>query len=127
MRRDGKFKPYGPGINVRDPNLKRRPLLAFALRELYERYGHDALLTIDEYQKLGGLAQSVARVCEFTVQSLPETTNVDVRSAFLGLVRINEQGEYLPGAARWSDLTKSLHPLLERLVRSRVLVVAFRV
>jgi len=37
------------------------PLLAFTLRELWERYGRDGDLTLAEYKRLGGLEGSMQR------------------------------------------------------------------
>jgi hypothetical protein len=101
------------------------PLLAFTLRELYERYGDDRLLTIEEYRdKLGGLAGSVAKAADtvFRARPLSEEEKTDLRKSFLSMVRINEKGQFARRTARWAELPERIHPLLERFVKARLLV-----
>ena len=101
------------------------PLLAFTLRELYERYGDDRRLTIEEYRdKLGGLSGSVAKAAEtvFKAKSLTKDEQADFRKSFLLMVRINEEGRFVRRIARWTELPERIHPLLERFVQGRLLV-----
>ncbi len=101
------------------------PLLAFTLRELYERYSDDGLLTLEEYRdRLGGLAGSVAKAAEavFAGEPLSGQRQADLRKAFLKMVRINKEGHFVRQIAYWRDLPVSVQEVLERLVRARLLV-----
>lgn len=101
------------------------PLLAFTLRELWERYGDDRRLTLHEYrEKLGRLHGSVARAAEAVMsgQRLDARAQEAIRAAFLALVRLNEDGQYVRRAARWSDLPVESHAVLKRFLAARLLV-----
>ncbi len=101
------------------------PLLAFTLRELFDRYGDDRKLEIGEYRDgLGGLTASVGRAAEAVLAAHPlsDEQTKDLRSALLNLVHINESGQYARRGARWVDLPESVHPVLERFVQARLLV-----
>lgn len=123
------------------------PLLAFALRELWERCD-GGRLTVDEYQtRLGGLSGAVAHVADTVLANTevlvnPAMTSTilsrmtldkadaerqrergrQLRGAFLALSRIDEDGRFARRPARWSDLPADLHPVLERFVQARLLV-----
>ena len=102
------------------------PLLAFTLRELYERYGTDGALRFSDYrEKLGGLSGSVARVAEdiFRAKTLSASEEQDLRRAFARLVRVNEHREYSRRTALWGEMPGSSPATLERFVRARLLVV----
>lgn len=101
------------------------PLLAFTLRELYERYGGDGRLTADEYaRQLGGLSGSVARAAEAVFEAEPLTPEqaADLRLAFLAMVRVNAEGQYARQAARFGELPESARPAIERFAKARLLV-----
>lgn len=101
------------------------PLLAFALRELWERDAKGGLLTIATYRDtLGGLQGAIARAAEGVVDidALPPAQRDDLHAAFLALVRINEAGQYTRQAVRWDDLPRGAHALVERFVGARLLV-----
>jgi formylglycine-generating enzyme required for sulfatase activity len=99
------------------------PLLAFTLRELWERDGQDGRLTLETYRnRLGGLQGSVAKVAEDVCHNLPPAQEADLRKAFLAMVRVNEDGQYVRKPARWAELPEAVHSLLERFVHERLLV-----
>ncbi|HEX6200885.1 MAG TPA: WD40 repeat domain-containing protein, partial [Thermoanaerobaculia bacterium] len=100
------------------------PLLAFTLRELWERFGEDGRLTVSEYRdSLGGLSGSVARAADGVLgDALPAETERDLRRAFLQMVRLGEGGAYVRHPARWRDLPPGVRGLLERFVSARLLV-----
>lgn len=103
------------------------PLLAFALRELWDRCGSSGKFTIDDYHhKIGGLEGAVRDTAEAVIQALPLTAAelASLRRAFLGLVRINEEGNYTRRPARFSDLPPPSHALLLRFVDARLLVAS---
>jgi WD40 repeat protein len=100
------------------------PLLAFTLRELWERYGRDGDLTLTEYGNLGGLGGSVQRAADGVIQARtlsPEETQA-VRRAFLTMTRINEQGQYARIPARWEDMQPQAREVLKRFVEARLLI-----
>ena len=100
------------------------PLLAFTLRELWERYGRDGDLTLAEYKALGGLEGSVQRTADGVIQArtLSHEETQAVRQAFLAMSRINEQGQYARIPARWEDMQPEAREVLERFVKARLLI-----
>ena len=99
------------------------PLLAYTLRELYERFGADRRLEVQEYrERLGGLAASVATAAEAVLAACAPVDERALRSAFLGMVRIDEDGHYARRPVRWSDLPASLRSALDRFVHARLLI-----
>jgi WD40 repeat protein len=100
------------------------PLLAFNLRELYERYGRDGRITIEEYDTLDGLTGSLAKVAEeiYRASSLKGSGKRAVREAFLAQARVNEEGEIARRTARRDDLPPEALPVLEEYVKARLLV-----
>jgi hypothetical protein len=101
------------------------PLLAFTLRELYEKFGGDKLLKLAEYREgLGGLSGSVAKAAESVYQAKPLSAaqQADLRHAFRTLVRVNEEGKYVRQPASRSELPASVRDVLERFVQARLLV-----
>lgn len=104
-------------------NQDALPLLAFTLRELYERYGADRKLEIREYEALGRLEGSVAHAASWVLRAHevdPEETS-QLRKAFRAMVDVNEDGYYARRPRRWSELPKAVYPLLERFVQARLL------
>ncbi len=101
------------------------PLLAFTLRELYEKYSSDGILKLLEYrQLLGGLNGSVAKAADGLIGHLrlASTEEQVLRIAFVSMVRINEEGQYARRMARWIDLPSDIHGVLEQFVKARLLV-----
>jgi len=101
------------------------PLLAFTLRELWNRYGSDKIFTISEYrEKLGGINNAVAKVAELVLRAnAPSGKQLEeVRAAFVSLARINEEGQYVRQPQLWDDLPKGSHRVMEDFVDKRLLV-----
>jgi len=101
------------------------PLLAFTLRELWAHRGDNGRLEITTYRSnLGGLDGSVARAAEdvLAARPLPKVEEADLRTAFLLMVSINDEGQFVQRPVRWDALPLRIHPLLERLVQARLLV-----
>jgi hypothetical protein len=98
------------------------PLLAFVLRQLYERRLHGALRS-ETYELIGGLPGAIGKAAE---ECLPAHLSAELesalRSALLQLVRITDDDRFARRSARWDELSAIARPLLERLVRARVLV-----
>ncbi|MBL8480626.1 MAG: TIR domain-containing protein [Rhodocyclaceae bacterium] len=99
------------------------PLLAFALRELWDRYGGDGRLTLSEYRdQLGGLKAAVGRVAEEIFAAAGAPCEADMRRAFLSMLRVDDEGRYVRKPARLADLPAAVHALVERYVQARLLV-----
>ncbi|HXS16786.1 MAG TPA: TIR domain-containing protein, partial [Polyangiaceae bacterium] len=110
------------------------PLLAFALRELYERYGSDGRLEVREYRELGGLENAVSQAAEAVLKHrrlvhgggvevpLPEAESAALRRAFLALVRLGDQDQPVRQPARWASLPDEAKPVLEEFVKARLLI-----
>ena len=113
------------------------PLLAFTLRELYDRVtapgSTSPMLTLAEYQALGNparglspLENAVQRRAEEAVSALalqPEDLQA-LREAFVGhMVRINDEGLYDRCPANWQALPERARPILEALARVRLVVI----
>jgi hypothetical protein len=116
------------------------PLLAFALRELWERYRKDdRRLELREYlEALGGLEGSIKRAVDGVIRVYIQETKRrasdptearltsqderDLRSAFLSMVWVNDEGQLTRTAAAWRELAAGIHPLLDRFVNARILI-----
>ncbi|MEM7670486.1 MAG: hypothetical protein AAF317_15335, partial [Pseudomonadota bacterium] len=109
------------------------PLLAFALRELYDRAAGDNHLSLDEYRALGDSALGLTPL-ENAVRKSADDVLADaapgaaeeaaLRDAFVPqMVRVNDQGEYVRQPARWDELPAKAHPLLDRLAKARLLII----
>ena len=109
------------------------PLLAFALRELYDRFGQTKKLTLQAYLALGDPAaqlsplenavRSKADEVLATAKASPEDLDA-LRDAFVpAMVRVNPEGEYVRRAAQLEALPAKARPLLESLARARLLTI----
>ncbi len=111
--------------DTRSPNAL--PLLAFTLRLLFDRHGVDGLLTVEQYRcELGSLESAIAKTADQELAS-PRFGDVEkqaLRTAFLALVRINDDGQFVRRIAPWTDLPLAAHGWLERFVKARLLVSA---
>ena len=100
------------------------PLLAFTLREMYERCRDQERLTLKVYRDdLGGIKGAVARVVERIKAEGAWTPEVGraLRRAFLKLVRVNDEGQFTRQPCRWADLPDQAAPVLEAFVKARLL------
>lgn len=103
------------------------PLLAFALRELYERYGADEFIERREYREgLGGLQKAVAKRADEVLRRVHSTGDVqadaDLRRAFLSLVQVTDDGHAARRRVPWKELPESVRDKLEEFVKARLLV-----
>ena len=106
------------------------PLLAYALRVLYEKFGSDRKFTADEYEHgLGGLQGCLTKVADEAMASAKEVNGVSVaeqepqfRLAFTThLARLSENDQFVRRSAKWQDLPPAAHPLLQAFVDARLL------
>jgi WD40 repeat protein len=108
------------------------PLLAFALRQLWDR-SSNKVLSLDGYKALGdekaGLTPLENAVRQAADAVLAEANPADdelmaLRQAFVpAMVRVNDQSEYVRRPARWDALPPKSYPLLEQLAKARLLIV----
>lgn len=108
------------------------PLLAFALRELYDRFGSDGTLSLADYDALGDpkqglspLENAVRKAADDVLAEagLSEEQENTLRDAFVpAMVQVNDRGEYARRPALWDDLPAKAHPVLERMIKARLLV-----
>jgi len=101
------------------------PLLAFALREMWDRFGASGSFTLGNYvDGLGGLNGALARAAEALCdeRSLSAADLRRLRAALLRLVRVDAEGRFVRQPRRWDELPPEVYPLLERFVQARLLV-----
>ena len=109
------------------------PLLAFALRELYDRFGQKKHLTMEAYAALGDagaqlspLENAVRRKAD-EVLSAAKPSDEDLQAlkeAFVpAMVRVNAEGEYVRRPASFGALPAKARPLIERLAKARLLII----
>jgi WD40 repeat protein len=100
------------------------PLLAFTLREMYERCRAQSKFTLSVYRDdLGGVEGVVEKVVariKSEGQWTPETSRA-LRRAFLKLARVNEEGEFTRQTALWADLPDQAASVLDEFVKARLL------
>jgi WD40 repeat protein len=139
---EGPARVAGLGIDeafvhqaVRDAKTEDAlPLLAFALRELYDRAADGKHLSLAEYNALGDaredltpLENAVRKAADNVLtETRPDEKELTaLREAFVpAMVRVNEQGEYVRRPARWDELPNKAHSLLERLAKARLLIIS---
>ncbi|MCP3915436.1 MAG: TIR domain-containing protein, partial [bacterium] len=101
------------------------PLLAFTLQRLYERYGSDGDLRLDEYERFGGLLGALEAAerelrSEAREKGLAATDHEfedQLRRVFIPhLVAVNEDAEVVRRVAELDDLPPDVRPLVEILV-----------
>lgn len=102
------------------------PLLAFTLRELWELWREDRTRLGERHynDSLGGLQGSVGRAADNVLASGRLATEEEdrLRGAFLGMVRVDQDGHYARRVVRWNQLSTKAHAWLERFVQARLLV-----
>jgi WD40 repeat protein/energy-coupling factor transporter ATP-binding protein EcfA2 len=101
------------------------PLLAFTLRELYEKYGERGTLSVSQYRDgLGGLNGAVANVADDLLASERlDAGQLDLlRRGFLTMVRLTDDERWARRVVPWDELPESVRPILDRFVDARLLV-----
>lgn len=103
------------------------PLLALTLTRLYEDYATDAVLTLPDYESMGGMRTVVRTEIDGLLASdaAERTAQLKLlRSAFIPwLATVNPDNDQpMRRVARWNDLPAESWPLLEKFVAKRLLV-----
>ena len=109
------------------------PLLAFALRELYDRFGQKKNLTLEAYLALGDNAGQLSplenavrrKADEVLAAAKPSAEDLQaLRESFVpAMVRVNSEGEYVRRPARFDLMPAKARPLIERLAKARLLII----
>ena len=112
------------------------PLVAFALRRLYDRFGGDGRLQLVEYESLrdaaAGLSplETIVRDTASGVidEAKPEADELKaLREAFVpGLVKVNDEGGFVRQAASWDALPERSHRLVAVLAGSQARLLVIR-
>jgi WD40 repeat protein len=102
------------------------PLLAFALRAMYDRTTNPRLFTHVLYrEKLDGIQGVVAVVVgqiKDEVSLAPgSSAEADFRRAFLKLVRLDPDGNYVRKPTHWDVLPEAARPILQKMIDARLL------
>ncbi len=106
------------------------PLLAFTLREMWERDAErrspaeSPRLSAEDYDALGGIQGAVARAADDVLDGdLDDEEEKALRSAFLKMVRINEEGQFARRPVRLEALPASARAWIDRFAAARLLVI----
>lgn len=100
------------------------PLLAFTLRQLYDRFGNTRSFTLNEYHnELGGLSGAVARAADQVLKKMTpdKKTMTAVRTAFISLARINASGDYVRATAPLKNMPELAQPILQAFEQQRLI------
>ncbi|MDD1623108.1 MAG: TIR domain-containing protein [Methylococcaceae bacterium] len=105
------------------------PLLSLTLSRLYDDYGSDGDLRLDEYQAMGGIGSVVKSEVESVLAhddtAQRESQLAQLRAAFIPwLATINPQNdEPMRRLARYADLPAECHKLVDALAEKRLLLI----
>ncbi|MGD0294544.1 MAG: TIR domain-containing protein [Terracidiphilus sp.] len=108
------------------------PLLAFVLRELYDKYGGARHFTEQSYRALGSeglspLENAVRRKADEVISAHnPSAEEMQsLKEAFIpAMVRVNAEGEYVRRSAAMADLPARALPLIQKLANARLLTIS---
>ena len=101
------------------------PLLQFAASQLWETRDRDRrLLTVESYQRLGGIAGALASHADAVIAECTQREQALVRALFLRLVTPERTRAIVPvhEVYELSPDPGELHRVVDRLIRSRLLV-----
>jgi hypothetical protein len=114
-------------VLVRDAQTKDAlPLLAFTLEKLYEMCRSGDRLTLEAYEKIGGIQGVVENVARDALGD-DELNSASgriraLRRAFLRLVSIEENDRLVRREALWNELPVAAESAIEKLITARLLV-----
>ncbi len=108
------------------------PLVAFALRELFDRFGGSGSFTLRDYETLGrrdsGITPLENAVRLVVEEAFPKAKRSDeddrlLRETFVpALVQVNKEGNFARRSARYADLPERVRPFADKLIDARLLV-----
>jgi WD40 repeat protein len=109
------------------------PLLAFALRELYDRSAGTRHMTVEAYRAMGDaqaqlspLENAVRRKADEVLGAANPTAEdlQALKEAFIpGMVRVNAEGEYARRPAEMTGISSRAMPIIDRLAKAYLLTV----
>ncbi len=109
------------------------PLLAFALRELYDRSASSGRLTVEAYRALGDASADLSplenavrmKADEVLGAAKPSAEDLQaLKEAFIpAMVRVNADGEYVRRPANMAALPARALPVVEALAKARLLTI----
>jgi WD40 repeat protein len=109
------------------------PLLAFALRELYDRFASGGRLTAESYRALGDAQAQLSplenavrrRADEVLAAARPAPEDLlALKEAFIpAMVRVDPEGEYVRRPAAVDAIPPRAQPLIDRLAKARLLTM----
>lgn len=111
-------------INAVEEQPSPLPLLQYTLTELFEeRSGR--YLTLEAYQRLGGVAGAVAKRAEDLYQQLDNSYQISARQLFLRLVTLNQDSDVLRRRAFLTEIQQDedTETILERYINHRLLIL----
>jgi len=98
------------------------PILAFVLRELWDRHGHTRRFTLQDYAELKGLRGVIERAAEAVYHETTEDQKQSLRKAFLSMVQVGEEEQFIRKPVKLAQLPPDVHEIVESFVRARLLV-----
>jgi formylglycine-generating enzyme required for sulfatase activity len=100
------------------------PILAFVLRQLWDRHGHTKRLTLQDYAELNGLQGVIGRAAEAVYEEAVNTEDQEqsLRKAFLSMVQVGEEEQFIRRPVKLAQLPHGVHEIVERFVSGRLLV-----
>lgn len=98
------------------------PLVESLLTELWGRRT-GGMLTVEAYERAGGVAGVVATHAEEVVAGLGDEADPPLRRLFTSLAAPDRDGRFVRRPQRLADIAADLHPLVTPLVTGRLVVV----
>lgn len=98
------------------------PLLAFVLREIYERRAGGEELALDLYDQAAGLRGFLERRSALVLAGHSAGAHRRLRDALIMMVEAGEGGQLLRRSVRMVDIPREALPLVRELVNQRFLV-----
>lgn len=112
-----------PRIVNETTNQDALPLLAITLKEMWER--DKTKFTLKTYEKeLGGLKGVMERVAQDIIGNVKLNAKQEqgLHQAFLKMVKVNDEGQFVRQPVLWKDLPEAAQPILERFETGRLLI-----
>ena len=103
------------------------PLLEFTLEQLYQNRSDEGFMTFEAYDRLGGLAGSIANKAEEIVAALPADVSGQLPSLLVQIISVDPQSGVAhrqPARVAALDDNAELAELVDALVNARLIVTA---
>jgi len=102
-------------------------LMAYALDELYYEGKEDTILTIDEYERVGGVQGAIGRRAETSFNAMPQEVQDTIKIVFRELVEVDERGTATRQRIPISSFVGNPNALklIHSLTKARLLVTSY--